>query len=209
METTSFTDAKAVALAVLRAPELIGTVFLEGGLVPWIISGNDSGRCHDDVDFSVRAADMPAVRSWLAMRGFYDETLDSLNLECNSSRADFGVHAVVDSVMVSFAPFSIENGALEQRNALHASFAGYDALLLATAAGLEEDDFVEMRELPDGSRVGMSTIEAVRAAKVATDREKDLADLAELDRIGYDADRFARVAAAFATMEVTCPAHSE
>lgn len=209
METTSFADAKAAALKVLHAPELSGKAFLEGGIAPWIVSGNDSGRCHDDVDFSAHAHDMPAVRAWLKEQGLYDAALDSLELDCNSEKTDFGVHAIIDDVMVSFAPFRIEGGKLAQRNAVHASFAGYDALFLATIEGLDEADFVEMRELPDHSIVGMSTIEAVRASKVATEREKDRADIAEIDRIGYDADRYERVAAAFATMEVTCPAHGE
>lgn len=209
METTSFTDAKTAALKVLRAPELAGKVFLEGGLVPWVVSGNASGRCHDDVDFSVRAEDMPAVRAWLKAQGCYDAALDSRGIACNSAGEDYGVHALVDGVMVSFAPFRIENGKLTQRNALHLSFAGYDALLVASIEGLAEADFVEMRELEDGTRIGVATIESVRAAKAATDREKDKADLAEIDRIGFDAERLARVEAAFATMTVDCPAHSE
>lgn len=209
METTSFTDAKTVALKVLLAPELAGKVFLEGGLVPWVISGNASGRCHDDVDFSVRDEDMPTVRTWLQTRGFYDAALDSREIACNSKREDYGVHALIDGVMVSFAPFRIEDGKLTQRNALHRSFAGYDALLVAAIEGLAEADFVEMRELEDGTRIGVATIESVRAAKAATDREKDKADLAEIDRIGYDAERLARVEASFATMTVDCPAHSE
>ena len=59
-------QAKAVALRILCEPSLAGSVFLMGGLVPWVVSGRDSGRLHGDVDFSVRAGDMPVVRAWLA-----------------------------------------------------------------------------------------------------------------------------------------------
>lgn len=52
-------------------------------------------------------------------------------------------------------------------------------------------------------------MEACRASKLATDRAKDLADLAALDRLGWDEARMARVAEAFATMQVACPAHEE
>lgn len=47
---------------------LAGKIFLMGGLVPWIVSGQDSGRQHGDVDLAVRAEDMPAARTWLAER---------------------------------------------------------------------------------------------------------------------------------------------
>ena len=47
---------------MLTAPELAGKVYLEGGLVPWVASGRESGRPHGDVDLSARLADMPAGR---------------------------------------------------------------------------------------------------------------------------------------------------
>lgn len=208
-ETAGCAQAKAAALRVLRAPALSGRVFLEGGLVPWLLSGEDSGRPHGDVDFSVRTADMPVVRAWLEGEGLYDPALDSRVLACNAVGEDFGVHARLNGVLASFAPFFYRDGALVQRNAQHRAFAGYDALLEATIEGLAEGDFAEMRALPDGTCAGVSTVEACRASKLATDRAKDLADLAALDRLGWDEARMARVAAAFATMQVACPAHGK
>lgn len=58
-----FELARAVALRVLTAPALAGRVFLEGGLVSWVVSGRDSGRLHGDVDVTVRLGDMPVVRA--------------------------------------------------------------------------------------------------------------------------------------------------
>ena len=43
MEGVSCAAAKAAALRVLRVPELAGKVFLEGGLVPWVLGGRESG----------------------------------------------------------------------------------------------------------------------------------------------------------------------
>lgn len=209
MEETDYASTSTVALRLLKDPALVGKVFLEGGLVPWVVTGNDSGRMHGDVDLSVRAEDMPLIREWLCARGLYEPDLDSRNIACNVAEDEFGMHAVVDGILVSFVPFALVDGTFEQRNAQIMRLDGYDALLVAKATGLEVDDYVEMRELSDGSVVGMSTLEAVRASKVSTDREKDRQDLAEIDRIGYDGERYARVLGAFATMTVTCPAHSD
>lgn len=205
----SCAQAKAAALRVMRAPELAGKVFLEGGLVPWILSGEDSGRLHGDIDFSVRRADMPDVRAWLEREGLYDPSLDSCCIPCNAEGEEYGAHAYIDGVLASFCPFFFRDGTLVQRNAEQAAFAGYDALLEATIPSLDEADFVETRELSDGTRVGVATLEACRAAKAASDRPKDLADIAELDRLGYDEARMERVAQAFAAMTIACPAHSE
>lgn len=209
MNEVSYNQAKETALRVMSAPELTDKVFLEGGLVPWIITGNNSGRQHGDVDFSVRLADMSTVRAWLKDEGLYDQTLDSTHIPCNKTGADFGIHAFIDGVLVSFAPFFSEGERLIQRNAEQEAFAGHDALLEASLEGLAEEDFVEMRELPDGLRAGFATLESCRAAKLSSDRAKDLTDLVELDRLGYDEQRMQRVIAAFATIKIDCPAHSE
>lgn len=205
-----FSRARAVAMRVLTAPELAGKVFLEGGLVPWVASGRESGRLHGDVDLSVRLADMPAVRTWLVAEGLYDAALDSLRLPCNAGFGDFGIHAVVDGALVSFCPFFFAaDGGLHQRNAALKAADGFDALLEATASGIAESDFVEERVLPDGVRIGCATLEACRAAKAASGREKDAHDIAEIDRIGIDAGRCARIAGAFGAMRVACVAHEE
>lgn len=137
--------AKEVALHVLGASELKGLVFLEGGLVPWIVSGGDSGRMHGDVDFSVPFDAMPALRAWLHASGFYDGSIDSRTYGCNTDRDDFGVHAVIDGVLLSFAPYRFEGSdTLMQRNATIKSADSFEALLEARAEGLVEGDFVEI-----------------------------------------------------------------
>lgn len=202
-----FPQARATALRVLTAPGLAGRAYLQGGLVPWVASGRDSGRPHGDVDVSVRLGDMPAVRAWLAAEGLYDPALDSLILGCNEGRSDFGVHALVNGVLVSFCPFHFEGRELRQRNAALTVTDGFDALLEAVVPDVAEGDLFERRALPGGAVVGCATLESVRAAKVASGREKDVADVAEIDRIGFDPARYARVAAAYGAMRIECVAH--
>ncbi len=204
-----FEQARAAALRVLTAPGLAGRTWLQGGLVPWVASGRDSGRPHGDADVSVRLGDMPAVRAWLAAEGLYDPSLDSLNLGCNESQGDFGAHAIVDGVLVSFCPFRFEGNDLRQRNAALLAIDGFDALLEAIVPGVEEGDLFEGRALPGGAVIGCATLESVRAAKVASGRDKDAHDVAEIDRIGFDPARYARVAAAYAAMRIECVAHGE
>lgn len=78
-------QAKTAALRVLGEESLAGKIFLMGGLVPWVVSGRDSGRLHSDVDLAVRAEDMPAVRTWLAEREPRVAVLDSLDPPCNAA----------------------------------------------------------------------------------------------------------------------------
>ncbi|WP_455138701.1 hypothetical protein [Thermophilibacter sp.] len=208
-EAFTFARAKAAALRVMTAEGLRGIVFLEGGLVPWVASGRDSGRLHGDVDLSARLGDMPAVREWLVGEGLYERSLDSIDLACNVARTDFGAHAVVDGVPVSFCPFLFNGGVLIQRNAATERTEGFGALFEARIPGIAEGDFVEMREIRGMGAVGFSTLEVCRAAKAESGREKDVHDVAEIDRVGCDAARLARVEAAFENMSVACLAFDE
>lgn len=206
-EGTPFAAARAAAVRVMTGEAVRKAVYLEGGLVPWLVSGRNSGRLHGDVDFSVRLDDMPAVRGWLLREGLYDRDLDSINLPCNDSRAEFGVHALVDGVPVAFCPFAFENGELRQRNAAFRTLEGFDALFEARVPGLSEEDFVEVRSLPGIGPSGVATLESCLAAKSATARPKDAIDAGEIARLGYDAERLGRIEAAFARMSVECVAH--
>ena len=109
---------------------------------------------------------------------------------------------------MSFCPFRFEGNDLRQRNAALAATDGFDALLEAVVPGVEEDDLFEGCALPDGTIIGCATLESVRAAKVASGREKDAHDVAEIDRIGFDPARYARVAA-YAAMRIERVAHGE
>lgn len=149
---------------------------------------------------------MPAVREWLASEGLYERALDSLDLACNAARADFGTHAVIDGVPVSFCPFLFDGDALVQRNAATERTEGFGALFEARVPGIAEGDFVETREIRGMGAVGFSTLEACRAAKAASGREKDAHDVEEIDRVGCDSARLARVEAAFENMSVACVA---
>ena len=203
----SCSQACAAAMRVLTAPELAGRVALAGGLVPWVVSGHDSGRLHGDVDLTVRLEDMPTVRTWLRAMGFYEAALDSLALACNATGEDYGVHARIDDVLVSFCPYSFDDCGLHQRNAALVMTDGFDALLEALLPDVGEGDYLEERALPNGSVISCATLESVRAAKVVSGRAKDAHDIAEIDAIGYDALRFERLLAAYRAMRIVVAAH--
>ena len=81
---------KEKALTFGLHPKLKDKIFLAGGLVPWVISGEDSNRLHSDIDFVVPLSEMETVRTFLKEQGLYDQTHDSLFLSCNKEKVDFG-----------------------------------------------------------------------------------------------------------------------
>lgn len=73
MEDATCDQAKRAALRVACDPELNGIVYLSGGLVPWLLTGADSGRLHGDVDVTMELADLDRVRAWAQRNGFWRE----------------------------------------------------------------------------------------------------------------------------------------
>lgn len=79
----------------------------------------------------------------------------------------------------------------------------------ARIPGVAEGDLFEGRELSRGAAIGCATLESVRAAKVTSGREKDALDVEEIDRIGCDPARYARVSASYRAMRIACVTHGE
>ena len=79
----------------------------------------------------------------------------------------------------------------------------------ARTPDVAEGDLFERRGLSGGVAIGCATLESVRAAKTVSGRERDARDVAEIDRMGCDTERCARVAAAYASMRIDCVAHGE
>ncbi|MDY2777765.1 MAG: GNAT family N-acetyltransferase [Collinsella sp.] len=204
---SSFHHARSAAMRVLTAPGLGGRSYLMGGLVPWVALDRESGRPHGDVDIGIRLDDMHLLRTWLHRDGVYDVSLDSLFLACNHDGIDYGVHAMLEGVLVSFCPFHFSGGALHQRNALLREIDGFEALMEAVVPGLKEEDYVEVRKISHGMSIGCSTLEAIRAEKTLSAREKDAHDISAIDSLILDAERYARVMDAYAGMRVECMAH--
>lgn len=116
---------------------------------------------------SISPVSFPQART-AALRVLTAPALDSLELPCNDQHGDFGIHAVVDGVLVSFCPFYFEGCELRQRSAALVATDGFDALFEAAVPGV-----------------------------------------AEIDRMGCDPARYARVAAAYAAIRIDCVAHGE
>lgn len=193
MERFTCTEIKLALDTLLAQEDLRGRLFVGGGILPWLLTGEDSGRLHGDVDLSAEAGEMERIRAVLTGMGLYRRAGDSRFLSCNRTGADHGLEVWVGEVPVNIAPFTPIAGGIVQRNFLLQREAGFDALMTATVEGMALEDFVTESVLPDGRRVLTQTVESVRAEKECSGREKDRADLRQLEKLGFDAARYGRV----------------
>lgn len=188
---------KEKALAFGLHPKLNGKIFLAGGLVPWVLSGEDSHRLHSDIDFVVPLSEMETVRAFLKEQGLYDKNHDSLFLPSNQEKVDFGTEIFLDGLPVSFTPFFTENNKLIQRDFTTADFSNKDSLVTLCLPNLSPEDYITAYALPDGQKLCCTSLEFVYAKKSRKNRPKDQRDLQKMKQIGLKEDILQRISVAF------------
>ena len=62
---------------LLGDPRLRRQLYVAGGILPWLLLGEDSGRLHGDADLLAQLEEMPAIREALAGLGLYQRAGDS------------------------------------------------------------------------------------------------------------------------------------
>ena len=188
---------KEKALTFGLHPKLKDKIFLAGGLVPWVISGEDSNRLHSDIDFVVPLSEMETVRTFLKEQGLYDQTHDSLFLPCNQEKIDFGTEIFLDGLPISFTPFFEENNNLVQRDFTTADFSTKDSLMTLSLPNLSSEDYITAYALPDGQKLCCTSLEFVYAKKNRKNRPKDQGDLQKMKLIGLKESRLKHITGSF------------
>lgn len=190
---------KEKALAFGLHPKLNGKIFLAGGLVPWVISGEDSNRLHSDIDFVVPLSEMEPVRAFLKEQGLYDKNHDSLFLSCNKEKVDFGTETFLDGLPISFTPFFEENDNLVQRDFTTADFSTKDSLVTLCLPNLSPEDYITAYNLPDGQKLYCTSLEFVYAKKSQKNRPKDQGDLQKMKQIGLNENLLKHITDSFSS----------
>nr|WP_294583666.1 hypothetical protein [uncultured Anaerotignum sp.] len=190
---------KEKALVFGLHPKLKDKIFLAGGLVPWVISGENSNRLHSDIDFVVPLSEMEAVRAFLKEQGLYDHTHDSLFLPCNQEKIDFGTEIFLDGLPISFTPFFTENSSLFQRDFTTADFSKKDSLVTLRLPNLSSEDYITAYALPDGQKLYCTSLEFVYAKKSRKNRPKDQRDLQKMKQIGLNENLLKHITDAFSS----------
>ena len=180
--------------------ELRGKLFISGGIVPWIVSETDSQRMHGDIDLICKQEDMDLVRQKLKDYRIYAPELDSLSYPQEGETQDYGVDTYIGGVPVGFYPYETREGKIIQRSFSPNLVDGKPDLKVKIIDGLDMEDYLTSTTLSNGVTIGHSTLEMIRATKSVAGREKDRYDIAQIDAIGTNPERQAKVNNAVSNM---------
>ena len=220
----SYAKIREVLKKILSDKELQDKLIISGGIVPWIIADKDSGRLHSDIDIICKQEDMGLIRDKLKEYGLYNERMDSMYYE-HQDGLDYGVDTNISGVPVGFYPYDVktvktlEDGRLVDsdmiiqrsftppfvKGTLSGSRQDKPELKVKEMPGLRQEDYYEEAEM-DGITFKHTSLELIRATKLKALRagwraEKDLRDIAQIDAIGTDKDKQARIESAMKNMK--------
>ena len=94
---------------IYKLKEINDIIYINGGIVPYLIDNKAKKREHSDLDVLVELKDMNIIRSALKKYNLYMENKDSLKL----TDQDYGIHTNIRGIDIGFYPFEIENNGIK------------------------------------------------------------------------------------------------
>lgn len=82
-------------------------VYISGGVAPYLLLNQDSGRLHDDIDTIVAMKDMANLRRIFKKAGLYNSNWDSKTFAKDGT--DYGFEVMINGVPIGIYPFIYKN----------------------------------------------------------------------------------------------------
>ena len=105
----TFKEITNILEEIYKLKEINDIIYINGGIVPYLIDNKASKRKHSDIDVLVELKDMNIIRNSLKKYNLYRENKDSLKL----TNQDYGIHANIRGIDIGFYPFEIENNGIK------------------------------------------------------------------------------------------------
>lgn len=165
--------------------EINDIIYINGGIVPYLIDNKAKKREHSDLDVLVELKDMNIIRSALKKYNLYMENKDSLKL----TDQDYGIHNNIRGIDIGFYPFEIENNgikvntfSIDEKNTFKSRFI----------KGLSFNDFYEIISFKD-YKIRIIKRELLYLLKENLIRNKDKLDYEVLKKLNLNQECLTRL----------------
>ena len=165
--------------------EINDIIYINGGIVPYLIDNKAKKREHSDLDVLVELKDMNIIRSALKKYNLYTENKDSLKL----TDQDYGIHTNIRGIDIGFYPFEIENNgikvntfSIDEKNTFKSRFI----------KGLSFNDFYEIISFKD-YKIRIIKRELLYLLKENLIRNKDKLDYEVLKKLNLNQECLTRL----------------
>ena len=181
----TFKEITNILEEIYKLKEINDIIYINGGIVPYLIDNKASKRKHSDIDVLVELKDMNIIRNSLKKYNLYRENKDSLKL----TNQDYGIHANIRGIDIGFFPFEIENNgikvntfSIDEKNIFKSRFI----------KGLTFNDFYEIISFKN-YKIKIIKRELLYLLKEKLIRDKDKIDYEVLNKINLNQECLTRL----------------
>lgn len=148
-------------------------LYLSGGIVPYVLLNEDSGRKHSNLDLICSKDDIKIIREIFRKKNLYEPKRDSLTYTVNN--IDYGFQVVVDKIKVNISVFEEkEDGIVEYSFDCHRRIGRIKNI----AAKL--NDYIVPYVSSDNKKYMTLSLEFIIADKLLLNRDKDQKDIEKI-----------------------------
>ena len=187
-EAQSFEDIKKALSKLQTLTRFVDApMYISGGIVPYLLLGQDSGRLHDDIDTIVDLKDIHELRKVFKDTPYYNADWDSLNHVQDGN--DYGFELNVDGVPVGIYPFIDDDDTILQYT--------YDPYTheckIKRIPEKKKENYVKTYTSTTGEVYTTMSLEYIKKSKDRVGRGKDIKDSAKIDEYGYDEELYSSI----------------
>ncbi len=165
------------------------TIYTSGGSVPYLISGEDSNRLHDDIDNVCKLEDMDKLRDVFKTYGLYQEEWDSKTYAKDD--IDYGFEMKIDNVPFGIYPFTYDEN---EKMLTQYTYDPYTHECKVKKQICEDlKDYVTTYTGKDNKKYNTMSLEFIKYTKDKANREKDVIDSKKISEIGYKKEVYDRI----------------
>jgi len=180
-ESRTFAQIKEVQLKVQELLDQYGLkIFIAGGSVPYLLTNEDSGRLHDDIDTICMVEDIDKLRQVFISAGLYNPKWDSKIFSPDG--IDYGFEMKIDGVPFGIFPFIYDE---KSKTITQYSTDPYNQTCKTKTIPVEEiTDYIMTYRGRNGKDYNTMSLEYIKLTKDNARRPKDMADSKKIEEIG-------------------------
>lgn len=148
-------------------------LYLSGGIIPYILLNEESGRRHANLDLLCSKDDVRMIREVFRKQDLYEPKRDSLTYTVNN--IDYGFQVVIDKIKVNIAVFEeTENGIVEY------GFDCHNRIGRIKHINTKLSDYILPYVSSDNKKYRALSLEILIANKLLLGRDKDKKDIEKI-----------------------------
>lgn len=155
---------------VVKMNKTRAKLYLMGGIVPYVLLNDNTGRRHESLDLLCEKKDIEQLRELFRKKDLYDPKRDSLTYTVNN--IDYGFQIVIDKVKVNIFVFEETNKGVTEY-----TFDCKKKIGRIKNIAAKLNDYIMPYVTSDNKKYTTVSLEFVVADKLLTNREKDKVDI--------------------------------